>query len=202
MTDVIHVREATDHDAAAIAAIYAYYVSETIVTFEEEVIADADMVTRIADVQGAGLPWIVAELDDAVVGYAYATKWRARHGYRFSVETTVYVANGLRGRGIGSALYCALLPMLVDRGYHAAMGGIALPNDASIVLHEKFGFSQVAHFRETGMKFDRWIDTGYWEKILRANDDSAPADNHFSTERVTRGVKSVRPRVPDKSDRY
>ena len=181
MTDGLHVRAASDHDASAIAAIYAYYVSGTIVTFEDELLSDADMATRIADVQGAGLPWMVAVLDGAVVGYAYATKWRARNGYRFSVETTVYVANRLHGRGIGSALYAILLPTLVERGFHAAIGGIALPNDASIALHEKFGFAKVAHFRETGTKFDRWIDTGYWEKLLGTD---------------------LGPSIPDVSDRY
>ncbi|HEX9166725.1 MAG TPA: arsinothricin resistance N-acetyltransferase ArsN1 family B [Gemmatimonadales bacterium] len=166
MTGTIVIRAAAAEDAEAIAAIYNHYVLETIVTFEEEPVAPAEMARRIAEVQAAALPWLVAEEVGRVVGYAYATPWRSRIGYRFSVEVTVYTAPGQAGRGIGSRLYEALFPLLEARGIHAAMGGIALPNDASIALHEKFGFEKVAHFREPGIKFGRWIDVGYWQRVL------------------------------------
>ena len=100
------------------------------------------------------------------MGYAYATAWRVRRGYRYSTEVTVYVDPGAGGRGIGSLLYTDLIAALQERGIHAAMGGIALPNDASVALHEKFGFKKVAHFEQVGVKFDRWIDVGYWQRIL------------------------------------
>ena len=112
------------------------------------------------------MPWLVAERGGAVVGYAYATRWRPRRAYRFSAEVTVYVAGGLGGQGIGSRLYERLLPVLRERGVHAAMGGIALPNEGSIRLHEKFGFTKAAHFEQAGLKFGRWIDVGYWQLLL------------------------------------
>ena len=160
------IRPAAARDAAALAHIYNFYVRETIVTFEEEAVSDAEMASRLRQVDDASLPWLVAEQGGEVAGYAYATAWKARRGYRFSAEVTVYVDSGREGRGVGSALYGELLPALQARGIHAAMGGIALPNPASVALHEKFGFEKVAHFKETGFKLGRWIDVGYWEKIL------------------------------------
>ena len=160
------VRPATTADADALARIYNFYVRETIVTFEEQTVPAEEMAARLLEVQGASLPWLVAEQAGEVVGYAYATKWKGRSGYRFSAEVTVYLDQGRSGRGIGSNLYRHLLPTLQSRGVHAAIGGIALPNDASVALHEKFGFEKAAEFREVGFKFDRWIDVGYWEKIL------------------------------------
>lgn len=166
MSGTVVVRAATVEDADAIAAIYNHYVLETIVTFEEDPVAPAEMGRRMAEVQATALPWLAAVEAGRVVGYAYATPWRSRFGYRFSVEVTVYTAPAQAGRGIGSRLYEALVPLLESRDIHAAMGGIALPNDASIALHEKFGFRKVAHFQESGIKFGRWIDVGYWQRVL------------------------------------
>ena len=160
------VRPATPADGDAVARIYNHFIAHTIVTFEEEPVAGDEMARRIADVQSASLPWLVAERDGEVVGYAYATKWRPRRAYRFSAEVTVYLDPTQTGRGVGSLLYTALLAELRARQFHAVIGGIALPNDASVALHEKLGFRKVAHFEQTGFKFDRWIDVGYWELIL------------------------------------
>jgi L-amino acid N-acyltransferase YncA len=164
------IRPAALADAASIARIYNFYVRETIVTFEEEAVSEAEMTSRIREVQEASLPWLIAEKAGEVVGYACATKWKGRRGYRFSAEVTVYLDPKRGGRGIGSALYEHLLSALQALRIHAAMGGIALPNAASVALHEKFGFEKVAHFREVGRKFDAWIDVGYWEKILQADE--------------------------------
>jgi L-amino acid N-acyltransferase YncA len=160
------VRAATAEDAEAVAAIYNHYVTQTVVTFEEEAISASEISRRLGEVQAASLPWLVADRDGLVVGYAYATRWRPRHAYRFSSEVTVYVHPDYGARGIGSALYRQLLPELRDRGIHAAMGGIALPNDASVRLHERFDFKKVAHFAAVGFKFNRWIDVGYWQRVL------------------------------------
>jgi phosphinothricin acetyltransferase len=180
-------------DAAAIAALYAPFVTDTTVTFEEIPPDATEIARRIADVQAQGLPWLIAEETadaragrevvsapadgdarapsdapepTALLGYAYATPWRTRRGYRFSVEVTVYVAPAAHRRGVGRALYEALFARLAAAGYHAAMAGIALPNPASVALHEALGMHQVAHFRETGFKFGRWVDVGYWERVL------------------------------------
>jgi L-amino acid N-acyltransferase YncA len=136
------------------------------VTFEEEPVAESEISRRMEEVRRARLPWLVAERSGAVVGYAYAAPWRPRRGYRFSAEVTVYVAPGEAGRGIGSLLYSDLFDELRKCGVHVALGGIALPNDASVALHEKFGFKKTAHLEEVGFKFDRWIDVGYWQRIL------------------------------------
>ncbi len=160
------IRDATGEDAAAIAAIYNPYILDSTISFEEQAVTSEDMATRIAGVQDGGLPWLVLERDGVIAGYAYATKWRVRHAYRFSVETSVYLARGQGGRGGGTTLYETLLERLRAAGCHLAIGGIAQPNPASVALHEKLGYKKVAHFSEVGFKFDRWIDVGYWELKL------------------------------------
>ncbi|MRW83077.1 GNAT family N-acetyltransferase [Pseudoduganella sp. FT26W] len=159
------IRAATPDDASAIAAIYNHYIATTTISFEERAVTAQEMAQRIGDVT-ATLPWLVHEAQGRIIGYAYATKWRVRSAYRFSAETSVYVEQGQGGRGIGSALYRELLAELRRREIHMAIGGIAQPNPASVALHESLGFVKVAHFREVGRKFDRWIDVGYWELPL------------------------------------
>jgi phosphinothricin acetyltransferase len=160
------IRPATPTDAPALAALYNHYVQHSTITFEEEPVSPDEMARRVQAVQAAGLVWLVHEQDGAVAGYAYATKWRERSAYRFSVESTVYVAHGQHGRGIGRALYTVLLGELRQRGAHTVIGGIAQPNTGSVALHEKLGFERVALFREVGRKFDRWVDVGYWQLML------------------------------------
>ena len=159
------IRAALTNDAAAIADIYNHFVRHTVVTFEEVPVAAKEMAQRILDVSER-LPWLVWEDGGAVVGWAYATAWKPRSAYRFSVETTVYVAPSHQRRGVGDALYRKLIEELRARKLHSAVGGIALPNPASIALHEKLGFKKIAHFAEVGRKLDRWVDVGYWQLIL------------------------------------
>lgn len=159
------IRPCVAADAAAISEIYNHYVRETVITFEEVPVAPDEMAQRIADVS-ARYPWLVAEEGGAVVGYAYATLWRVRSAYRFSVESTVYLAHGRLSRGLGTALYRELIPRLRALGVHCAVGSIALPNPASVALHEKVGFKKVGQLVEIGRKLDRWVDVGYWELIL------------------------------------
>jgi phosphinothricin acetyltransferase len=166
LAHAVLVRDARSEDGAAIASIYNHYVANTVVTFEEEAVSTAEMSRRMADVAALSLPWLVAEIGGLVVGYAYATAWRARAAYRHSAEVTVYLTPDRAGAGIGTALYTRLLDELRARGRHAVMGGIALPNDASVRLHEKLGFEKVAHFREVGWKHDRWVDVAFWQRIL------------------------------------
>ena len=165
MTEVT-VRSASAADADTLARIYNYYVENTVITFEEEAVSSDSMVARVAEVQGLSLPWLVAEVDEKVIGYAYANRWKVRSAYRHSVETTIYLEHGLEGRGVGKTLYAALLPPLQARGIHAVIGGAALPNEASVALHEKLGFDHVATFREVGFKHGRWVDVAYWQLVL------------------------------------
>jgi L-amino acid N-acyltransferase YncA len=160
------IRQAVAADAEAIARIYNHYIFETIITFEEQPVSSSEMAERIVEVTTAAFPWLVVEQDGMVVGYAYAARWKARSAYRYSVETTVYVAPGSQGQGRGTDLYQVLLKQLKDLGLHVAIGGIALPNAASVALHEKLGFRKVARFTEVGFKFGTWIDVGYWQVTL------------------------------------
>jgi phosphinothricin acetyltransferase len=166
VADAIAIRSATAADAAAVARIYNHYVRQTTVTFEEVDVRDADIARRIQDVQSASLPWLVAERGGAVMGYAYASKWHARSAYRFAVEVTVYVDVAHPRSGVGTRLYAELFPILQAKGIHVLLAAIALPNEPSIGLHERFGFAKAGRFREVGFKLDRWVDVGYWQRTL------------------------------------
>ena len=159
------IREATSADATQLCEIYNYYVLETTITFEEAAVTPGDMKQRVQDTL-PGLPWLVWEEDQHILGFCYASKWKGRCAYRHSVESTIYLKPDAVSRGIGSQLYRALLHDLKQRGLHTVLGGIALPNSASVAFHEKFGFEQVAQFKQVGNKFDEWIDVGYWQLLL------------------------------------
>jgi phosphinothricin acetyltransferase len=160
------IRSATSADAAVIAGIYNHYVLNTSVTFEEEAITAAEMAKRIGEALGSSLPWLVAVENGTILGYAYASKWKARSAYRHSAEATVYLAKEATGRGFGTQLYTQLIDELRLRRLHVVIGGVALPNEASVALHAKLGFQKVAHFKEVGRKFGHWIDVGYWQLFL------------------------------------
>lgn len=162
------IRTASATDAAQIASIYNHYVLHTSVTFEEEPVSEAAMSARITDTI-ASLPWLVAESDGQLLGYAHASKWKVRAAYRYAAESTIYLRTGAGGRGLGTELYRRLIEEVRARGMHTVIGGIALPNEASRRLHEKLGFRKTAHFTAVGWKFQRWIDVGYWQLIFGAN---------------------------------
>ena len=153
-------------DADQIAEIYNHYVTETVITFEDDLVTDEEYRKRIQNVLEQDLPWLVAEQDGKIAGYAYAGKWRQRAAYKHSVETAVYVSHDRIGQGTGSSLYSALLDELEKLEIHCVLGGVALPNPASVRLHERLGFEKVAHHPEVGRKFDRWIDVGFWQLQL------------------------------------
>lgn len=166
MTHQAQVRAAVAADAERICGIYNHYVLNSTITFEEFPVTPTQMANRIRNTQSASLPWLVSAVDDEILGYAYAHRWKERAAYRHSAEITVYVRHGLDRNGTGTQLYDRLLPTVKSCGMHAAIGGVALPNEASIKLHQKFGFEKVAHFKEVGFKFNRWIDVTYWQVIL------------------------------------
>ena len=155
------VRPATASDGAAIAAIYAPYVEGSIVTFEEISPTAAAMAERL---MAAPIPWVVAERDQRVIGYATISPWKPRSAYRFAVEFGVYVAPTAQRSGAGTALYRDLFARCVAAGIHTVLAGIALPNDASVAMHERLGFTHVGTLREVGCKFGRRIDVGYWQR--------------------------------------
>jgi phosphinothricin acetyltransferase len=159
----MNIRPVNLADAAQIAKIYNHYILTSHCTFEISPIEADDMSARISELLDHDFPYFVSELSGEVLGYAYGHPFRPRAAYRHSIEVSVYLKKGKKGQGIGSALYSKLLDEIAEQDFHAVIAGIALPNQPSIRLHEKFGFEKVAHFREVGFKFGKWIDVGYWQ---------------------------------------
>lgn len=169
------IRSATLDDAQAIADIYAPIVRDTTISFELEAPTAAEMRARI-DRTLPILPWLVS-VDDAgrVDGYVYAGKHRERAAYQWAVDVTAYVRADSRGRGLGRRLYEALFGQLVELGYYQAFAGIALPNEASVRLHESLGFERLGIYRRVGFKHGAWRDVGWWQKELQPVVDAPDA---------------------------
>jgi len=161
----ISLRQATPGDGAAVAAIYRPIVEQTAISFEEVPPSADELAGRIAQVLER-YPYLVAARNDRVIGYAYAARHMERAAYRWSVNVSAYVAEGFRGAGVGRRLYEALFETLAERGFHMAMAGITLPNEASVKLHEGMGFKPVGIYREVGFKFGRWHDVGWWQRLV------------------------------------
>lgn len=168
------IRVATPTDGATAAAIYAPIVRDTAISFEVDPPDAAEMARRI-EATSRRYPWLVADRDGETLGYVYAGPHRERAAYGWSVETTVYVHEDARGRGVGRALYRSLLALLKLQGAHSAYAGITLPNEASVGLHEALGFALVGIYREVGWKLGAWHDVGWWQRSFPAL-DGAPAE--------------------------
>jgi phosphinothricin acetyltransferase len=160
------LREATEDDAAAIAGIYAPYCLSTPITFEIEAPTLDVIRERVAKVLPQ-YPWLIAEVDGRVVGYAYASRHHERAAYRWGADVGIYLEGASRRRGIGRALYTALLTLIESQGYYTAYAGITLPNDASIGLHQAMGFTPVGVYHNAGFKLGAWHDVMWMEKALR-----------------------------------
>jgi phosphinothricin acetyltransferase len=172
------VRPATAADAAACVDIYRPYVLDTAATFETEVPTVDELAARIA----AAHEWLVLEVDSAVIGYAYARQLNSRAAYRWSVETSVYMAQDRPRRlGGGRTLYRELLSRLARRGFRRAFAGIAQPNDASNALHEAFGFQPVGRFRRVGWKHGAWHDVDWWQRDVIDPGDEVDSPGEIAT---------------------
>jgi L-amino acid N-acyltransferase YncA len=159
------IRDFGDADVDSIARIYNHYIKNTTITFEEVEINPTEMLVRIKNIKTL-FPFLVCEDAGTIVGYAYASKWKDRSAYRYTAEVTIYLDPNHLGKKIGQQLYAELLTQLNLKNFHMLLACIAVPNDASVGLHEKFGFIQTAYFKEMGFKFNRWLDVGYWSKVL------------------------------------
>ncbi len=157
------IREATAEDAREVAAIYAPLVTDSIISFEEEPPSPEEMAARIS----ASHVWLVAEEDGDVLGYAYAAHFHPRAAYRWSVEASIYLAPGARGRGVGRQLMAELLERLKAMGFVNVFGGTAQPNRASERLLDAFGFKKIAHWEHVGFKFDQWHDVSWRQLTLQ-----------------------------------
>jgi phosphinothricin acetyltransferase len=177
------IRLATDDDAAAIAAIYGPVVEGTAISFETEPPDTAEIRTRIRNTLMM-YPWLVFERNGDVIGYAYASRHRLRAAYQWSVDTSAYVDEKFRRRGVGHALYLSLLAVLEAQGFVNAYAGIALPNPASVALHERVGFTPIGVYRGAGYKLGAWRDVGWWQRPLNRVD--APPSATRSLEDLRR----------------
>ncbi|MBP2327590.1 phosphinothricin acetyltransferase [Kibdelosporangium banguiense] len=165
------VRDASELDAEACAAIYAPYVTDTAITFEYEPPTVAEMAQRIASALSTHA-WLALEDDNGrVIGYAYGGPFKAREAYRWSCEVSVYLELGVRRKGGGRALYEVLFERLTERGYRMAAAGMTLPNDASEGLHRAMGFEPVGTYRRIGWKNGAWRDVAWVQRELVAGDD-------------------------------
>lgn len=169
-------------DGAGCAAIYAPFVQETVVSFEERVPTAAELAARIERIERTH-PWIVAEHEARVAqhegrlaGFAYGCPHRERAAYRWAAEVTVYVDPAFQRRGVGRGLYRVLLQLLRDQGLWVACAGITLPNDASVALHESLGFVPVGVYRRIGYKAGAWWDVGWWQLPLRPPSEGPPPE--------------------------
>ena len=161
------IRPAKPADAAAICAIYNYYIENSSHTFEEKAVTQEEMEGRIIKIGERYTYLVSVDGSGEINGYAYVNTWKERSSYRFTVELSIFVSESCRGKGIGSELMEKLLGEIRKTDIHTVISGIVLPNDGSVALHEKFGFKKAGHFFEAGKKFGKWHDVGYWELIIR-----------------------------------
>jgi L-amino acid N-acyltransferase YncA len=168
------IRDAdAERDAAACAAIYAPYVTDTVISLEERPPSAEEFLDRMQETTKTH-PWLVAEDAGEVIGYAYAGSHRSRASYRWATDVAVYVSGAHHRRGIGRALYETLFPLLVAQGLRVACAGVTLPNDASVGLHEALGFRPVGIYRNIGYKHGAWRDVGWWQLELGGADGHPP----------------------------
>ena len=167
----VHIRLATPEDGEAVAAIYRPVVAETAISFETMLPDGDEMTQRIVETLPS-YPWLVCDVDGQTAGYAYAARHRVRGAYQWSVDTSVYIAADHRRRHIGRGLYTSLFEILAAQGYFNAFAGIALPNPASVALHESMGFEPIGVYRRVGYKLDRWHDVGWWQLSLKQHEGS------------------------------
>jgi L-amino acid N-acyltransferase YncA len=186
----IKVRAAERRDAGAVAAIYAPVVRETAISFETDPPTPEIMADRI-ETTLQRYPWLVAEREGEVVGYVYGSEHRQRAAYRWSVDVTAYVADGARRQRVGQKMYGALINLLRAQGFRSAFAGIALPNPASVALHESVGFEALGVYRDVGFKLGRWHDVGWWRLGLSTGGNVPAEPTAFAALRETPTFRSL-----------
>lgn len=160
------IRNVTLQDAKSICDIYNYYIKDTIITFEDEVVSEKEIKERISKILKKGYPYIVYEEDGCVVGYAYVDNWRTRKAYDITLETSIYLDKDSIGKGIGRILYQELINKARQINIYSLIGVVSLPNEPSQKIHADLGFELIGNFKESGRKFDKLIDVEFWQLFL------------------------------------
>jgi phosphinothricin acetyltransferase len=176
----IRIRLAQDADVDAIVGIYRPVVEATAISFETSTPDRDEMARRLGETLQS-YPWLVCDIDGQIAGYAYATRHRVRGAYRWSVDTSVYIKEEYRRRGVGRGLYESLFAILAAQGYFNAYAGISLPNPASVALHESMGFERIGVYRRVGYKLGRWHDVGWWQRTLNEHEQSPKEPSDLGT---------------------
>jgi len=166
LTTDVTIRRATENDAVRLGEIYNWYVANTFVTFETDIVPTDEMRRRIRE-KLESYDWIVGEEGREIVGFAYYGPFRARGAYFRTIESTIYLSQDSKGKGIGKKLYSALIDSASEKGFRELIGVIALPNPASIALHAGLGFSEAGILRRVGHKFDTYHDVALWQRSLK-----------------------------------
>lgn len=160
------IRPAQLQDAGNIAEIYNYYIKNTVITFEEELVSRSDMEERMQKVWKKKLPFIVVEDNCTIIGFAYLGTWRERSAFDITAETSIYLHKDHLGNGLGSKLYKELIARSLETDLHSLVSAISLPNDISRAIHQKLGFKPIGNFERTGLKFGKLIDVEFWQLDL------------------------------------
>ena len=171
----IHIRKVTSSDSAKIRDIYNYYITNTFLTFETDILSEEMVLQRIRKYTVL-YPWYIAETNGNVIGYAYASEFIERSAYKYTSEITIFIDHQYTRSGSGKALFTQLIDDMKKLGYKALMSIIAVPNAPSVRLHKSFGFEKVGHLKKAGYKLNRWIDVEYWELLL-LDEKEFPAQN-------------------------
>ncbi len=160
----MEIRNAKPEDGKQLAEIYNHYILNTPQTFETEALSAEEMASRIAGI-AEGFPFLVAEEEELILGYAYADRFRLRKAFEYACEVSVYVRNDTKQRGVGTRIYEKLFIDLQETDVHTIFASISMPNDGSVKFHEKLGFKKVGNFEQVGYKLGRWVDVGFWQKL-------------------------------------
>lgn len=159
------IRDYQKKDLKVVTEIFNYYVENHTCTFQLKPFTLDDIAEKANSIQKT-YPFLILEENNKVMGFAYGSRWRGKEAYDLSVETTIYLKPGIKGQGFGTQLYSQLIKNLKTKGFHLLIGGLTLPNTASIRLHEKLGFEKVGEFKDAGWKFDQWHTVSFWQKLL------------------------------------
>ena len=173
------IRIADKNDCKDILRIYEFYVLNTAITFEYEVPSLSEMENRMKNIQ-LKYPYLVAEIENKVVGYAYASDFRYKAAYQWSPESTIYLDKEFHGKGIGKKLYQKLFEVLKLQGYYNVFGGVALPNESSIALHQHLGFKEIGVYENIGYKFDKWHSTKWFQLVLKPHEINPASPKNIS----------------------